>query len=404
MRNKPTLFPPGENRMFRIGFVVNPIAGMGGAVGLKGTDGLVEEAVSRGAHPRAPRRAEEAARLLAGLPIHFLTCGGPMGEESLARAGITGYEVVSKPPEGRTGARDTIDACRTFSERGVDLILFCGGDGTARDIFSVIGDRIPILGIPAGVKMYSSVFAITPEAAATIIRDGLKQGGEFHVRDAEVVDVDEEAYRRGELATSLFGIARSPYRPGLSQMTKQVYEDSDEERSKTEIACFIREVMEGTPDILYILGPGGTTAAIAREMGVRKTLLGFDAVKAGKLVASDLDERGICTLLGRNSRARLVVSIIGAQGAILGRGTQQVTPRVIRAIGKENIIIVATPHKLMQTPYLFLDTGDGALDSEFGDSVQVISGYRVARRVRIEPVQSADSIINLSDFPRYRGS
>ncbi|MDH7509946.1 MAG: ATP-NAD kinase family protein [Methanolinea sp.] len=370
--------------MLQIGFVVNPIAGMGGTVGLKGTDGLVEEAVSRGAVPRAPRRAEEAVRLLAGLPIRFLTCGGAMGEESLARAGITGYEIVSNPPGGKTGPDDTVEACRRFARRGVDLILFCGGDGTARDIFSVVGDTIPILGIPAGVKMYSSVFAITPEAAATIIREGLEQGGRFHVRDAEVVDVDEEAYRRGELATSLFGVARSPYRPGLSQMAKQVYEDSDEERSKAEIARFIREVIEGTPDILYILGPGGTTAAVARELGVSKTLLGFDAVKAGALVAPDLDEQGICSLLARNPRARLVVSIIGAQGAILGRGTQQVTPRVIRAIGKENIIVIATPHKLLQTPHLFVDTGDSTLDGELGDSIQVVSGYRVARRVRIK--------------------
>lgn len=381
--NESNLFCPGGNRVFRIGFVVNPIAGMGGTVGLKGTDGLVEEALSRGAVPRAARRAEEAVRLLAGLPLRFLTCGGPMGEESLARAGISGYELVSNPPEGRTGQEDTVEACRSFIGRGVDLILFCGGDGTARDIFSVVGDTIPILGIPAGVKMYSSVFAITPEAAATIIREGLEQGGRFHVRDAEVVDVDEEAYRRGELATSLFGVARSLYRPGLSQMAKQVYEDSDEERSKAEIARFIREVMEGTPDILYILGPGGTTSAVAQELGVRKTLLGFDAVKAGALVASDLDEKGICTLLARNPHARLVVSIIGAQGAIFGRGTQQVTPRILRTIGKGNIIVIATPHKLLQTPNIFVDTGDSALDREFGDSIQVVTGYRVARRVRV---------------------
>jgi len=370
--------------VFRIGFIVNPVAGMGGAVGLKGTDGLFDEAVSRGAVPRAPSRAEEAARLLAGLPIHFLACSGPMGEESLARAGIDDYEVVYNVHKERTGATDTIAACRIFAESGVDLVLFCGGDGTARDIYSVLGDSIPILGIPAGVKMYSSVFAITPEAAATILEEGLETGREMHIRDAEVVDVDEESYRRGELATRLFGIARSPYRPGLVQMTKEVYEDPDEERAKRNIALFLREVIEGTPDILYILGPGMTTAAIARELGIPKTILGFDAVKAGELVASDLEERGICTLLADNPRARLVVSIIGAQGAILGRGTQQVTPRVVRALGKENIIVVATPHKISQTPHLFIDTGDAELDREFGDSIQVVTGYMIARRVRME--------------------
>jgi len=172
--------------MYRIGLIVNPVAGMGGAVGLKGTDGLFDEAVSRGAVPRAPRRAEETARLLAGLPIHFLTCSGPMGEESLARAGIDDYEVVYAVPKERTDATDTIAACRIFAGSGVDLVLFCGGDGTARDIYSVLGDRIPILGIPAGVKMYSSVFAITPEAAATILQGGIEERREIHVRDAEV--------------------------------------------------------------------------------------------------------------------------------------------------------------------------------------------------------------------------
>ena len=356
---------------------------MGGSVGLKGTDGMVDEAISRGARPGAPARAKEAVRHLAGLPIRFLTCGGRMGEESLASAGITGYEVVYRPSGERTDAADTIAACRVFLAKGVDLVLFCGGDGTARDIYSVVGDAVPILGIPAGVKMFSSVFAITPGAAGTILRDGLGGGREIHLRDAEIVDVDEEQYRKGELATRLYGIARSPFRPGLSQMTKQVYEDADEERAKREIARFMREVIEGTPDTLYILGPGMTTAAIAGEMGIKKTLLGFDAVKSGSLVASDLDERAIRELLAHHHRVRLVVSIIGAQGAILGRGTQVVTPYVIRAIGRENIIIVATPHKLSQTPRLFIDTGDSDLDREFGDTIQVVSGYRVARRVRI---------------------
>jgi len=163
-----------------------------------------------------------------------------MGEEALIHAGIDDYEVVYNVHKERTDATDTVAACQVFAGRGVDLVLFCGGDGTARDIYSVVGDRIPILGIPAGVKMYSSVFAITPEAAAKILQGGIGERREIHIRDAEVVDVDEESYRRGELATRLFGIARSPYRPGLLQTTKQVYEDPDEERAKGEIARFLR--------------------------------------------------------------------------------------------------------------------------------------------------------------------
>ncbi|HOT03582.1 MAG TPA: ATP-NAD kinase family protein [Methanolinea sp.] len=369
--------------MCTLGFLINPVAGMGGAVGLKGTDGMVEAALSRGAVPRAPGRAKETISLLKGLDIHFLTCSGVMGEDILSEEGISGYEVVYHPETVQTGAPDTMAACRAFLERKADLILFCGGDGTARDIYSVIGDSLPMLGIPAGVKMYSAVFAITPGAAAGILRDGCTPGGKFLFRDAEVMDVDEEAYREGSLRTRLFGIAKSPYRPGLVQGTKQVFEDHDEERAKKDIARFIKEVMEGTPDILYILGPGSTTAAIADEIGIRKTLLGFDAAKGGTLVATDLNEEGLLSLLGGGTRARLVISIIGAQGSVLGRGTQQVSPAVLRIIGRENIIVVATPHKLAETPLVFLDSGDRELDESFGDYISVVSGYRVAQRKRI---------------------
>ena len=369
--------------MCTLGFLVNPVAGMGGAVGLKGTDGMVEAALSRGAIPRSPGRAKETISLLRSIDIHFLTCSGAMGEEILSEEGISGYEVVYRPDSEQTGAPDTMAACRVFLERNADLILFCGGDGTARDIYSVVGDSLPILGIPAGVKMYSAVFAITPGAAAGIVREGCIKGGRFLFRDAEVMDVDEEAYREGSLRTRLFGVAKSPYRPGLVQGTKQVFEDPDEERAKKDIARFIKEVMEGTPDIMYILGPGSTTAAIADEMGIRKTLLGFDAVKGGTLVATDLNEEGLLSLLGGGTRARLVISIIGAQGSILGRGTQQVSPAVLQNIGRENIIVVATPHKLAVTPLVFLDSGDREFDEGFGDHISVVSGYRVAQRKRI---------------------
>ncbi len=366
-----------------IGFLINPIAGLGGAVGLKGTDGQVEEARARGALPRAPGRAMEAVALLSELPIRFISCSGAMGEEVLRNAGVRSYEVVYRESSGLTSADDTIAACRIFFERKVDLVLFCGGDGTARDVYSVLGDAIPMIGIPAGVKMYSAVFAVTPTAAARIVMSGCKEGGHFLIRDAEVVDVDEEAYRGGELNTHLFGIAKSPYVQGLIQSTKQVFESQDEERAKTDIAHFIREVMEGTPEILYILGPGSTTAAIAGELDLKKTLLGFDAVKGGELVAADLNEQALLALLKERKQARLVISIIGAQGALLGRGTQQVSPHVIRMIGIENIIVVATPQKLSETPVVFVDTGDTDLDTAFGDHVSVISGYQIARRIKI---------------------
>ncbi|HPM61422.1 MAG TPA: ATP-NAD kinase family protein [Methanoregulaceae archaeon] len=365
---------------FTIGFLVNPIAGMGGAVGLKGTDGFLSEAIRRGARPEAGNRALVALRRLKAAPLRFLSCSGPMGEDALDAAGITGFEVVYQTPYTTT-SEDTRSACTLFEARGIDLILFCGGDGTARDVYDTVLDRIPILGIPAGVKMYSAVFAITPESAADIILHTSRST--LHIRDAEIVDVDEGAYRDGDLRTQLHGYARSLYLPGLVQGTKQVLEDQDEDRAKEGIGRFLAEVILGTPDILYLIGPGSTTGAIAREFGLPKSILGFDAVKQGRLVASDLNEEEIIRLLASEKKSRLIVSIIGAQGAVLGRGTRQVSPRVIRMIGIENIIVVATPHKLSETPLLFVDTGDEALDRAFGPYISVISGYQIAQRKRI---------------------
>jgi predicted polyphosphate/ATP-dependent NAD kinase len=367
--------------MNTIGFLINPIAGMGGAVGLKGTDGLVEKAIQLGAIPIATSRAETAICMMKERPFLFLTCSGPMGQDVITRVGIKHYSIVYQTPE-RSSSEDTRKACKKFMECGADLILFCGGDGTARDIYDSVGNAVPVLGIPAGVKMFSAVFATSPEAAAGILMK-LDSLSSLHLRDAEVMDVDEEAYRDGELRAKLHGYMKSPYSPGLVQGAKQVFEDQDEDRAKASIARFLAEVIEATPEILYILGPGSTTKAIADEFGVEKTMLGFDAIRDKKLVGSDLNEQQMLLLLSETSHVRLVVSVIGAQGAVLGRGTQQVSPEVLRKIGIAQVIVVATPHKLAETPYLFIDTGDHDLDDSFGDSISVISGYRIAQRKRL---------------------
>ncbi|MGB4236192.1 MAG: ATP-NAD kinase family protein [Methanoregulaceae archaeon] len=366
--------------MKTIGFLINPVAGMGGAVGLKGTDGMLAEAISKGARPMAASRAHQTIDLLKDVPLRYITCSGPMGEEVLEEAGITGFLVVYQTPQVTTAA-DTKEACREFLKSGAELILFCGGDGTARDLYDVVSDTVPLLGIPAGVKMYSAVFAVSPAAAAEILRTGAS--APLHLRDAEVMDIDEEAYRKGELKAMLHGYAKSPYLPGFVQGAKQVYEDQDEDLAKAGIGRFIAEVIRGTPDILYIIGPGSTTRAIARELDIEKTLLGFDAVQDARLEGSDLNEEGMLALLANGRPVRLVISIIGAQGSVLGRGTQQVSPRVLSRIGTGNIIVVATPHKLAETPYLFIDTGDRELDAAFGEFVTVISGYHIAQRKKV---------------------
>ena len=362
--------------MRRIGFLVNPIAGMGGAVGLAGTDGQVGEALRRGAVPRSADRAVEALSALRGQDIEWYTCSAPMGEDVLAAAGIDRYTPLYRPAVP-TGAADTKAACRAFLAAGVDLIVFCGGDGTARDVFDAVGRSVPILGIPAGVKMYSAVFAVNPPAAADLIR----RVGEIPCRDSEVMDVDEEAYRSGRLAARLYGYACVPFIPERTQGGKQVFEQQDEERAKNDIAAFIAEIM--LPDTLYVVGAGSTTARIMERLGLAPTLLGVDAVRNGEVLARDADERTLLALLDEYPRAKIIVSPIGAQGFVLGRGNQQISPAVIRRVGLSSLIVVATPGKLAATPVLYVDSGDPALDRELGDSLQVVSGYRMAQRKRV---------------------
>lgn len=362
--------------MTTVGFLVNPIAGMGGAVGLSGTDGEVEEALQRGAVPRAADRAVEALSHLSGDSITWYTCSAPMGEDVLLDAGIDCSTVLYRP-SASTSASDTTAACRTFLDAGVDLIVFCGGDGTGRDVFDAVGRTVPILGIPAGVKMYSAIFAVNPAAAADLIR----QAGEIACRDSEVMDIDEEAYRSGRLSARLYGYARIPYIAERTQGGKQVFEQQDEERAKDDIAVFIAEVM--LPDTLYIIGAGSTTARIMERLGHSPTLLGVDAVRGGAVIAQNADERTLLALLERYPRGKIIVSPIGAQGFVLGRGNQQISPDVLRRVGLSNLIVVATPGKLAGTPLLYIDSGDPALDREIGDFLLVISGYQVAQRKRV---------------------
>ncbi len=363
--------------MRRIGLLINPVAGMGGAVGLKGTDGNVEEARRRGASPQAQNRARITLSLLAREPeISFVTCSGQMGEETLMEAGVKDYQVLYHCHD-ESSANDTRQAALAFKNAGVDLVLFCGGDGTARDIFDAVGRELPVLGIPAGVKMYSAVFAIDPATAAELVTGYNAQS----LRDSEIMDVDEDAYRAGLLKTRLYGVARTPALPGKVQLSKHVFEEGDEERAKGEIARFIHEIM--IPDVLYVLGAGTTTEAVARDIGVNKTLLGVDAIKNGKVVAIDINEQTLWDLLLQGEEVKILISPIGAQGFILGRGNQQISPRIVRRVGTGNIIVVATPHKLRETPLLYVDSGEPGLDAEFGETVLVVSGYHMAQRKRI---------------------
>ena len=364
-----------RERKAKIGFLINPIAGLGGRVGLKGTDGLAGQALARGAVPQSEERGRACLQspIWRSMDIQFFTAGGRMGEDVLAGSGRE-YEVIHSPPP-QSGAADTIAACQQFGKSGIDLILFCGGDGTARDIASA-NSSIPILGIPAGVKMHSGVFAISPQAAAELAAGYLV--GELKLRQTEIVDVDEDLYRSGELATRLYATALTPYQPALVQERKRIYLSGDEEEFKNQIALFAAEFMgDGSA---YVIGAGTTTARIAERMGLEKTLLGVDVIQNGRLIQKDAAEKDLLALLDKEERVKIIVSPIGAQGFILGRGSQQISPAVLRRVGEENLIIVSTPHKIAEIPRLLVDTGDADLDALIAKKRLVVVGYRMAQR------------------------
>ena len=360
--------------MRSIGFLVNPVAGMGGAVGLAGTDGKVDEAIRRGAVPRAADRALQALSPLRGEEIRWYTSAAPMGRDVLASAGIERCTVLHHPAAPTTAA-DTRAACRAFLEAGVDLILFCGGDGTARDVLDAVGRRFRSWD-PGRCEDTRRSLRSTRRPRPTS-----SAGRARSCRESEVMDVDEEAYRSGRLTTHLYGYARVPFIPERIQGGKQVFEQQDEERAKDDIAAFISEVM--LPETLYIIGAGSTTARIMERLGLVPTLLGVDVVRNGEILARNADERTLLALLDKHPRAKVILSPIGAQGFVLGRGNQQISPAVLREAGLSNLIVVATPGKLAATPLLYVDSGDPELDREVGDSLQVISGYRIAQRKRV---------------------
>lgn len=355
---------------------------------MKGTDGevILKKARELGAEPVAHERARETIKLISELKIdiHWLTCARDMGEDVLKASGYMvgeDFGVVHNISEMST-AQDTKNACSKFREKKVDLILFCGGDGTARDIYSVIGKEIPIIGIPAGVKMFSAVFAVNPSSAAEVVLGFFRN--EYKTIEAEIMDIDEDAYREGSLDAELFGYAQTPYEETLVQSGKSVYGGANEETAKEEIARYVVELMEENKDNLFILGAGSTVEAIGKELGVEKTLLGVDCVKNGKLVATDVNEKQLLQLLENEEKATIIIGIIGSQGFVFGRGNQQISPAVIKKVGIEGIKIVATPTKMSQTPKLMVDTGDNDMDRMLSGYHKVIIGYHEMRMAKIK--------------------
>ena len=367
-----------SGQAFRLGLIVNPLAGIGGAVGLKGSDGaaIVAEARERGAEPRAHARAVRALRMLAPLAgrIRIHAGAGAMGEDAAREAGFA-VELAGGAIPAQTCAAHTVALARALAALPVDLLLFAGGDGTARDICGAIGTAVPALGIPAGVKMHSGVYAVSPEAAGEIVAQ-LVAGTLVRVAPGEVRDLDEDAFRAGRVSARHFGELLVPEESRYVQHVKQGGVIADES-AVAEIAAEMTQSME--PGCLYILGPGTTTFAIKQALGIAGTLLGVDVVRDGQCLARDAAEAQLLALLAAHAGpAAIVVTAIGGQGHVFGRGNQQISPRVLRRIGLDRLRVVATKRKLQTLGGrpLLVDSGDPQLDDSFPDAVRVWAGYK----------------------------
>jgi predicted polyphosphate/ATP-dependent NAD kinase len=375
----------------RVGLVVNPIAGLGGRVGLKGTDGAatVAAALARGAVPEAGTRATAAVRrLLAAWPASrplplLLASGGAMGEEP-ARAAGAEVRVVGPPPDpGPTTAADTRWAAAALAAERIDLLLVAGGDGTARDVAAVIGEAAVVLGIPAGVKILSGVFATSP-AAAGLLAAAWLAGSDRRTAEGEVVDLDEDAYRQGIVVPRLFAHLRLP--SGRGMQGRKSPSPPGEAAAAASIAADVVERIE--PGRAWVLGPGSTVRAIADRLGLPKTLVGVDVAEVGesgaRVIVADAAEADLLAVVAAMPTT-IVLTPIGGQGFLLGRGNQPISPAVLRAAGPGALLVVAAAGKLaaLGGRPILVDTGDARLDGELAGHVRVVTGYHEAAVVRI---------------------
>ena len=364
--------------MKKLGLIVNPIAGMGGRCGLKGTDGveILERARSLGGVPEAPDRAVTALRQMAHLKdlIEVVTVSGDMGETEARTAGFEPVVLLSTAGDA-TSSVDTRRAAEEMAAAGVDLLLFAGGDGTARDVYASVGDQQTCLGIPAGCKIHSGVYGVNPRNAGELAALFLS-GKVSKTKTAEVMDIDEEAFRQGRVSAELYGYLRVPQDEARVQGGKAGRVNSDES-ALDAIAYYLGDNMD--PDTLYVLGTGSTVQGVEKRLGIEGSLLGVDISRGRQLMAADVNERQILELLTSNSEvpAKIVVTVIGGQGYIFGRGNQQISREVIRRVGKENVIVVATKNKLaaLGGRPLLVDTGSEETNSLLAGYVRVTVGY-----------------------------
>lgn len=360
---------------FRVGFVVNPIAGLGGAAGLKGSDGGETQARARALDIEAPApgRALRFLRALVDVaPSCALMTGADALGEDAARSVGWSPTIVYRAPRIESTAEDTKALARLLVEAGADVVAFVGGDGTARDVADAIGTARAAVGVPSGVKMQSGVFGVTPEASAALVRR--MQMGEVVVGASEVVDIDEAALRDGRLSSQLYGVLSVPQHPGLLQ-SRKVGSGSNASDVLDGIAAECRDRLD--PQGVVLLGPGSTVATVAERMGLQSTLLGVDIVDGGRAVLADANSRQIRERVA-DRRTQVIVSPIGGQGVILGRGNQQIDSEILRRLPKDGLLVVGTPSKLASLGggRLYVDLSTPDLNARWSGPRRVIVGYR----------------------------
>ncbi len=367
----------------KIGLVINPLAGVGGAVALKGSDGeeIVTQALSRGATPQSENRVKVALSQVSSAHAYTIyTAAGAMGENVLNALNLP-YKIVYRAAEQtanvKSTAEDTKSVIRLLVKQQVDFIVFAGGDGTARDVLDVLASElntsITVIGIPTGVKIHSAVYAVTPVRAGELI-NLLLSGEPMSLHESQVMDLDENAFRAGQVQARCYGYLSVPVDDTRMQLIKQGGLNQ-QDIVVQDIAADIIESME--PDVFYLIGSGSTTAEIMNQLLLENTLLGIDIVYNQQLIASDVDENTIIQTINQQA-AKMVVTVIGGQGHVFGRGNQQLSAKVIRLTGQKNIIIVASNEKLrsLNKRPMIADTGDIELDQQLAGLYSVVTGYQ----------------------------
>jgi len=393
-----------EPKVMRLGLVVNPDAGLGGKLGFKGSDGRAEEARAAGAQDRAGPRMERCLAHLATLVASSLNrtattltlvgWEGRMGSVWAPESSSFSHAWSGVTPASTTPG-DTERLVQELVDQKVDAILYAGGDGTTRDIVNALEScgseamKTALIGVPGGVKMHSGCFATTPKAAAEVVL--AYAIGDLRTAITEVMDLDEDVYLQGEWKVRMYGEAWTPASPRFMQGAKEQVERVSEDDTIEGLAKHVAALLEDEPDLMVVWGSGGTLRRMGEHLDLELTLLGID-VQHGATLHTDLNEATLLEIIrshtdhaGNPRPLLLLLSPMGGQGFLIGRGNLQLSPSVLRCIGQANILGVATPSKLIGLDAVRIDTGDENLDEAFQTKrfVKILQGFRTTRLLRV---------------------